>query len=98
MMIETSPTTWTTFTLIPLSTGMRSERLIGRTQQFTGLSNAAWLMGIGRLPLAMANMARVDVGLDEASPTYELGPSLRWDDGVIRSSPRQIAIPCASQQ
>ena len=96
MMIETSPTTWTTFTLIPLSTGMRSERLIGRTQQFTALSNAAWLMGIGRLPLAMANMARVDVGLDEASPTYELN----WlrANRIGYHSPRQIAIPCASQR
>ena len=75
VMIATSPTTWPLFTSIPINAVMRSQRLIGGIQPFTGLSDAAWLMRIGRLPLAMANMVRVDVGLDDASPTYVL------DDG-----------------
>ena len=33
-------------------------------------------MRFGKQPFVMANMVTVDVGLDNASPTYELSPEL----------------------
>ena len=40
-------------------------------------------MGIGRLPMAMANMARVDVGLDETQPNLRAVATCKVQMGML---------------